>query len=384
MRVLMISLDSKILENGSAVQRRHFEYGKICESLDIVVLNSAEGGGAKFCVYTAQNVRIYTSGGKNKVSRFFKATKLAEEIVNKDRIDLVTTQDAAYTGLIGYCLKKKFKVKLNVQIHGLEEKFLNKLLFLSLRKKIIKSADSIRVVSERMKRWVIKKYAVPKDKIFVIPIFSAMAEKLRNNPPSLSYGEAREIKKLRIGEDACDSFTILTVGRLVKVKNISLQLEALADVAKIFPKVKLVIAGGGPEKGKLQKLVKKLKLKDKVEFIGWQDNLAPYYENADLFLLTSNNEGWGMAVIEAMSAGCPVILTDVGCAGEVVKNGENGLVIPVRNKTALVAAICEMVADGKCRGKLAEKAFITVKNLPNKEKTLEMCEEMWKHWKLRN
>ncbi|MFH0856923.1 MAG: glycosyltransferase family 4 protein [bacterium] len=404
MKILMISLDKKILEHNSAVQKRHFEYGGICDELCIVVLGNAGAHGmehentrkkiplAPFAKGgIGGNVKIYTAGGKNKISRFFKACVLAGEIVKKNKIDLVTTQDAAYAGLIGYCLNKKFKIKLNVQIHGLEEKFLNKILFLSLKRKIIKSADSVRVVSERMRRWVMRKYKVDNSRIFKISVYSELELRIKNQESGIKNQQLinENIKKLEIGNclpaevsaqvgKLGDKFIILTVGRLVKVKNIGLQIKAVADVIKMFPNIRLVIAGDGAEKKNLEELASRLKLNDIVEFSGWQENLKPYYENADLFLLTSNSEGWGMAVIDAMASAVPVIMTDVGCAGEVVKNNENGIVIRKGDKNRLVAAISEIIADKEKREVFSKKGRATVMKLPNKEETMEMYGKMWK------
>ncbi len=113
MHILMISIGKDILCEGSSTQKRHFEYGKICESLDIIVLGNytklhqtehdppfpSTGGHIKGG--NNENVKIYAAGGNNKISRFFRACALAGEIAKNNKIDLVTTQDAVYTGLIG-------------------------------------------------------------------------------------------------------------------------------------------------------------------------------------------------------------------------------------------------------------------------------------------
>ncbi|MFC1613480.1 glycosyltransferase family 4 protein, partial [Patescibacteria group bacterium] len=369
---------------------RHFEYGKICDSLDIVVMGNTKPRETERektrnrCVATnpfveggeRNNVRIYPSGGGNKMMRFFKACKLAGKIMRNKKMDLITTQDTAFTGLIGYCLKKKFKTKLNIQIHGREEKLLNKILFFSIKGSIIKSADSIRVVSERIKKWVVDKYKVNEKKIFKIPICAQCDTNMRmhandtNNTNNTNNTNGKS-------DSHRDYFTILTVGRLVKVKNIKLQIEALVDVLKIFPKTELIIVGDGPERKSLEKLAGKLKIKKNVKFEGWQNELTDYYKKADLFVLTSDKEGWSMAVIESMLSGCPVVMTEVGCAGEVVKNEQNGLVIPVNNKKALISAISKMIADKDKRKKFAVNGMETIAGLPDKEKTLRMYKGMW-------
>lgn len=442
----MISADKKILEEGSAAQERHFEYGKICDELHIVVLGNTNLRETEHEFTRSSNVRIYGVQGSSKITRLWNGYKKAKAIVERGRgrvvldvppqspsgtaalarnIDLVTTQDAGFTGLIGYFLKKKYEVnpapfrqswwtrliifsgkrsifpkrcgvKLNIQIHGQEEKLINKILLSPFKKRIIKSADSIRVVSERLKIMVAEKYSITDKKIYVVPIYSEFAGKLRN----LKF----EIRNCESKKD----FNILTVGRLVKVKNIGLQIEALADVVKIFPDTRLVIVGDGPEKENLQKIAKKFKVEDKVEFAGRVDNgrvkgpdlpmgraapffakggvdpamrrrfnLGEYYRKADLFVLTSNDEGWGMVIIEAMAAGVPVIMTAVGCAGEIVKNGKNGIVIPTGDRKALVAAICDMIADVEKREKFSKNGKTVVDNLPDKQDTLEMYREMW-------
>ena len=73
------------------------------------------------------------------------------------------------------------------------------------------------------------------------------------------------------------------------------------------------------------------------------------------FLLTSNYEGWGLAIIEAASFGLPIIMTDVGCAGEIIKNEESGIIIPVGDKKALAAAMTKLIQNKNFGKKWASK-----------------------------
>ena len=88
------------------------------------------------------------------------------------------------------------------------------------------------------------------------------------------------------------------------------------------------------------------------------DTLFSYYKTADLFLLTSNYEGYGRSVIEAMTAGLPVVMTDVGLAREIVINGENGVVVPVGDTKAIVDSIGSLIDD---RGKETDLAIMLAK-----------------------
>lgn len=122
---------------------------------------------------------------------------------------------------------------------------------------------------------------------------------------------------------------------------------------------------------------KKLELDKNIKLLGWQNNLEDYYGQADVFILTSDSEGWGLAVIEAASFGLPIIMTDTGCAGEVIKTGESGLVIPIGDKPELAAAMLKIIEDGNLRKRLGENAKLAAERLPNKEQTLALYKKSW-------
>ena len=88
-------------------------------------------------------------------------------------------------------------------------------------------------------------------------------------------------------------FIFLTVSRLAPVKNISLQIRAMAELIKKYPNTELWIVGDGAEKSNLKSKISKLKLENNVKLLGWQNNPDEFYSQADAFLLTSNYEGWG-------------------------------------------------------------------------------------------
>lgn len=356
MRIINISLGKNILDRNSKTFQRQKEYAGLVDKYYVVIFGPKKE-------IQEDNLFVYGSGGGNKVSRFFKAYKKAKEILKgKDLKDwLVTTQDPFFSGFLGYLLKRKFSIKLHVQLHGdfFSSKYFRKeslyarfLYFLG--KFIIKKADSFRVVSQRIKESLIK-LGVDEDKITVVPIYAQKAQRTIEEPQ-------KDTKR----------FVFLTIGRLVLVKNIGLQIKALAEVIKKYPDVELWVAGEGKEKKKLELLTKKLGLEKRVKFWGWQDNLEKFYKQADVLLLTSNYEGWGLTVIEAASFGLPIIMTDVGCAGEVIKNGKSGLVVPIGDQEALERAMVKLVEDEELKEKLGKNARQSASRLPDKEETLNL------------
>ena len=124
-------------------------------------------------------------------------------------------------------------------------------------------------------------------------------------------------------------------------------------------------------------------MQDNVIFEPWTDDLFSYYKTAGLFLLVSNYEGYGRTVVEAMAAGCPVITTDVGIAGDVVidpsvdSENANGLVVPVGDRERLKEAILRMINDKIRRLEMKNAAENKVSLFPTKEEYLEKYKKHW-------
>jgi len=107
--------------------------------------------------------------------------------------------------------------------------------------------------------------------------------------------------------------------RFEKEKNIGLAITTFAKIVKKRPKVGMVVVGDGAEKENLKKLTNKLNLNENIIFEGWQKDLASYYKTADLFLLSSNYEGYGMTLIEAAASELKIISSSVGVADEILE-----------------------------------------------------------------
>ena len=120
------------------------------------------------------------------------------------------------------------------------------------------------------------------------------------------------------------TFRVGTVARLVEVKDLGLFLEVIARVTAVVPDVRAAVVGAGPESERLGALSRSLGLEGVVTFPGEVRPGSAVVREFDVFLLTSTSEGIPMAVLEAMSAGVPVVATDVGGMREVVMEGVTG------------------------------------------------------------
>ena len=149
-----------------------------------------------------------------------------------------------------------------------------------------------------------------------------------------------------------DQSVILFVGRLTGIKRPDRLIKAMALVLERRPDVVLAIAGEGNLLKETQCLAEPLG--PSVRFLGWQQNIAALYAAADCMVLTSDNEGMPMTLIEAAMAGVPSVTTDVGSAREVVLNEVTGLV--VEPDAAAIADGLIRLLDDDLRGKLGAAA----------------------------
>lgn len=151
---------------------------------------------------------------------------------------------------------------------------------------------------------------------------------------------------------------IVSVGRLDANKNHEMMIRAFAGLAGRYPEYTLTIYGEGELREHLQKLIASLGLEEKVFLPGVVPDVAERIEKAALFLLVSYSEGVSNALIEALALGLPVIATDVPSGGtqELIRHGENGLIIPPGDEEALKAAMERLLSDGEYAERLGEQA----------------------------
>lgn len=164
--------------------------------------------------------------------------------------------------------------------------------------------------------------------------------KLKKNPVVI-YNGVPPIKNKKAKNN---QNILLSVARFDEQKDHESIIKAFFLVQKKMPDYQLWLGGEGPKKFSLQRLVKRLGLKDKVKFLGWiNDSFMP---KAAVFILSSKREGLPYALLEAMAAGLPVISTDTPFGpSEILENGRYGLLVSPGNVKALAKAILDILGD---------------------------------------
>jgi L-malate glycosyltransferase len=139
------------------------------------------------------------------------------------------------------------------------------------------------------------------------------------------------------------------------LKRVGDAVLGFAEVLRSRPAV-LVLVGDGPEREGVERLVRALGLESQVALLGEQMHLGPLFAQADLFLLPSDQESFGLAALEALASGVPVVATDIGGLPEVVRNGETGRLVPVHDPRALAAAVLDLLGDEPRRAAMGRAA----------------------------
>jgi glycosyltransferase involved in cell wall biosynthesis len=165
---------------------------------------------------------------------------------------------------------------------------------------------------------------------------------------------ADEVERTRASlEIGGEEIMILTVGRLTAQKGLGDLLSAFVKASPRLPSARLLIAGEGPERGRLEEIIASHDLGDRVRLLGNVERPDDLYRAADLFVLPSRYEGFPFAMLEAMAAGLPVVATRFGGADEMVEHGREGLLVSGGDIDGLADAIGTALGD---RGRMTEMA----------------------------
>lgn len=183
-----------------------------------------------------------------------------------------------------------------------------------------------------------------------------------------------------------DGILIIGVGRLHKKKGFKYLIKAFKLVQEKHPSSQLLIIGRGQERGRLKRLIRKLKLQSKVKLKGHVEHhqLNKWLQRADIFCLPSvttkdgNQEGIPNSLKEAMATGLPVISTKHGGIPELIGDGQEGYLVPERSVSKLAMRICELIEQPELRLAMGERGREKVERNFNREKQVARLEEIYR------
>lgn len=204
-----------------------------------------------------------------------------------------------------------------------------------------KCADKVIAVSKATAEETVRFYRLPKDHVVAI-----------HNGIDLSIFTDSQV------EEENEEPTILSVGRLSWRKGYKYLIDAMFHVLSEYLDAKLVIVGYGDQRIPLQRYVRKLGIESSVCFLGSVSGRKLYslYHKTDVYVQPSLYEPFGIAILEAMSMGKPIVSTCVGGIPELVTNGVEGLLVEPGNSSQLARAIINILSDSSCRRRFGGNA----------------------------
>jgi glycosyltransferase involved in cell wall biosynthesis len=158
------------------------------------------------------------------------------------------------------------------------------------------------------------------------------------------------------------TFCVGMVARLSPPKDHLLLIEAMALLSEVYPDIKLVIAGDGPLRNKIETYITSNHYDHVVTMLGERKDIANILNALDVFALTSSSEGIPMTILEAMAASLPIIATNVGGIPQVVINEVTGLLVKNQDKNGLVEAIKRLFESPELQKRLGEEGHLFLKN----------------------
>jgi L-malate glycosyltransferase len=266
------------------------------------------------------------------------ASKMVE-VAEFEKLDLLHVHYAIPHATSAYLAKemmsKNRDLKIFTTLHGTDITLVGlEPSFLPLVKFSIEKSDGVTAVSRFLKEKTITNYSIESD-IRVIPNF---VDTDFFKPES--NGEFRK--------------AIAPNGEKILVHTSNFRpVKRVPDTIKIFEKVqkeipsKLILVGDGPDRSECERLSRQLDLYDKVKFLGKQDGLVEILSSSDLFLIPSQSESFGLAALEAMACGLPVVSSSVGGLPELVKHNETGFIAEIGDVDRMAKYALELLSNNK-------------------------------------
>ena len=243
----------------------------------------------------------------------------------------------------------------------------SRLLFHFTHRWVDRRVDQFIAISEAARDNMIARHDAPSERITVVPNGIPPPDSAALQDPAqlraslnLLHTSADEAASLAADQLSTFNFQLSTdfnfqlifcAARLEPEKDIATLIDAMRSVAAAHPKAICLVAGMGSEQQRLQEQIDRTGLRDSVRLLGFRKDVLSLMSAADIFVLPSLAEPFGLVLLEAMALGRPAIATDAGGPREIVVDGETGLLVPPADPPALAQAIVRLLEDAELRAR---------------------------------
>ncbi len=365
MKVLFFNYEYPPLGGGAANATANIlrEYSRLDDlNVDLITSSIDE---AYHLEKIGENIRVHRLPiGKNKSNLHFQSQKdlllyswkafwFSQKLCRKNNYDLTHSFFTVPCGFISMMLKWQFKIPYVVSLRGSDvpgysDRFPLIYAFLKpLFSLIWKQSFAVISNSEGLKELALKTNSKQKIGVIYNGIDTDKFKPLQNQSSALNSKAELYLEKFIITPGA---------SRITDRKGLNYLIDAVAMMQEKYPQVHLRIMGEGNARLRLEKQVEELRLSARVEFLGRipREETSGYYQEADVFVLPSLNEGMSNAMLEALSSGLPILATDAGGTKELVTDGENGYIIRMKDATHLAEKLGHLIENPELRRLMGE------------------------------
>ena len=275
------------------------------------------------------------------------ATKIAD-IALHEKLDVIHTHYAIPHALSAYLardmIKDRHPLKIITTLHGTDITLVGAdASFLGITRHSIDQSDAVTAVSEFLRQETLKTF---KPKVPIKVIYNFIKEIPRMEP------DCRELRKRLTPEKEP---ILIHLSNFRPVKRISDVILVAEKVLKKMP-IRLVMIGDGPERPLAERMVRKLGIADRVSFLGKQDDVYCLLSMGDIFLMPSETESFGLAALEAMSCGLPVVTSNAGGLPELNIEGKTGFHADVGDVEAMSSHVLRILTEPNLKETLSRQA----------------------------
>jgi len=272
------------------------------------------------------------------------------EVIETEKLDILHVHYAMPHATSAYLAQKMVgedKIKFVTTLHGTDITLVGShSSFYKITKFSIENSNGITCVSNYLKKSTEEIFRIKKD-MRVIYNFVDTERYRKGNPDRENMDFLRYIKK--------DDKIISHISNFRPVKKIQNIIKAFCRISREIPG-KLLLVGEGPEATRCKVMVEKLKLQDKVFFLGRYDNVIPILSVSDLYMLPSKSESFGLSALEALSCSVPVIGSNTGGLPEVVIDGQCGYLCDPDDVKSLAERAIEILGNEELSKKMSREA----------------------------